>query len=62
MVNLKPLVQEALSYVTPHNWMQAMQHAEQLQKQDRSQDIAVDHFVESFVINTEESSDEDMSD
>lgn len=55
----KPLVEEALGNVTPENWKQAVKHAENLQEQAAKQDIAVERFVESFVILIEEESTED---
>ena len=58
---LKLLVEEALNSVTAENWKQAVRHAEQLQEQDAKQDIAVERFVESFVVNIEESSDDELS-
>lgn len=61
VAELKLLVKEALSIVTPENWKQAVKHAENLQEQDAKQDIAVDKFVESFVINIEQSSDDEFS-
>lgn len=63
MASLQPLVKEALSLVTASNWMKAVQHAEGLQEEDARQDVAVDHLVESFIINVEEeSSEEELSD
>lgn len=58
---LKPLVEEAVDSITPENWKQAVRHAEELQEQDARQDIAVERFVESFVVNIEESSDDELS-
>lgn len=62
MADLKPLVKEAVNHVTAHNWMQAVQHAEQLQEEDAKQDIAVDRFVDSFIISLSDSSDDEYSD
>lgn len=62
MADLKLLVREAMSLVTPENWMQAIQHAERLQEEDTQQDIAVAHLVESFIVNITESSEEEFSD
>lgn len=62
MADLKLLVKEALSCVSAENWAQAVRHAEDLQEKDAQSDIAVEHFVESFVINIDdESSGDDMS-
>ena len=59
MANLKILVREAMNQITPQNWMQAVRHAEQLQEEDTELDIATDHFVDSFLINISETSDDD---
>ena len=59
MANLKVLVKEALSLITPQKWMEAVRHAEQVQDEDARQDIAAEHFVESFVVNITESSDDE---
>lgn len=60
MANLKPLVKEALSRVTPENWENAVKHAKNLQEEYAKLDIAVDKVVDSFVINiSEETSDEE---
>lgn len=58
MVDLKPLVKEAMSAVTPENWKKAVKHAEELQEHDTKQDRAVEMYVDSFIINISESSDE----
>ena len=62
MADLKPLLKEAVSNITPGNWMLAVRHAEQLQDEDARQDIAVDHVVDSFTISLSDSSDEEFSD
>ena len=59
MASLKVLVEEALRVITPHNWMEAVRHAERIQQEDTTQDIAAENFVESFVINISECSDEE---
>lgn len=61
LAQLKLLVEEALSMVTPDNWKEAVKHAEKLQEEDIKQDTAVERLVDSFIINTEESSDEQLS-
>ena len=58
MVDLKPLVKEAMSAVTLENWKRAVKHAEELQEHDTKQDRAVEMYVNSFIINISESSDE----
>ncbi|XP_076032401.1 uncharacterized protein LOC143020129 [Oratosquilla oratoria] len=62
MADLKSLVKEALSLITPQIWMEAVRHAEQVQDEDAQQDIAAEHFVESFVVNVTESSDDEDCD
>ena len=62
MASLQPLVEEALQLVTPNNWLKAVEHAEHIQDTDAEQDVTIDHLMESFVINLEETSDEEMSD
>ena len=58
MSDLKSLASEALSQVTPENWKNAAVHAETLQNNDTSRDLAVDNFVDSFIINLEDSDEE----
>ncbi|XP_063860616.1 uncharacterized protein LOC135100927 [Scylla paramamosain] len=53
---------EALCHIMPHNWMQAVAHAEHLQEEDGRQDIVVDHFADSLTIDIAESSDKERSD
>ena len=62
MADLKILVKESLNNVTPQNWVQTVNHAEQLQEEDAKQDIAVDHFLDSFIITLSESTDDEYSD
>ena len=62
MADLKPLLKEAINQVTAQHWSKAVQHAEQLQEEDSKNDIAFDHFVESFIINTSDTSDDEFSD
>ncbi|XP_063856735.1 uncharacterized protein LOC135098338 [Scylla paramamosain] len=59
MANLKVLVTEALSLITPQTWKEAVQHAEKIQDEDDQQDVAAENFIESFVINITECSDEE---
>lgn len=62
MANLEPLVKEAVNLVTAHHWMQTVQHAKRLQKEDAKQDIAVERFKDSFIITLSDSSDDEYSD
>lgn len=62
MTELKLLVKEAMNNVTPQNWAETVKHGEWLQETDARQDIAVDSFLDSFVINITESSDDGFSD
>ena len=62
MADFKILVKESRNNVTPQNWMQAVNHAEQLQEEDAKQGIAVDHFLDSFIITLSESTDDEYSD
>ncbi|XP_068206400.1 uncharacterized protein [Palaemon carinicauda] len=57
--NLEVLVTEALSLITPQTWMDAVRQAEKIQEKDEQQDIAAENFVESFVTNITECSDEE---
>ena len=61
MTKLKNLTREAMSSITPKNWSDAVQHAEKLQDNDAKLDVAVDHFVDSFVIQITESTDDELS-
>lgn len=62
MPDPKLLVRAALSLITPQDWVEAVERAEQLQEADAKQDIAVDHFMASLFITITESSDEEYSD
>ncbi|XP_066976060.1 uncharacterized protein [Macrobrachium rosenbergii] len=62
VAELEHLVKEAFSTATAENWKQAIKHEEKLQGQDAKQDVADERFIESFVIKTEESSDDESSD
>uniref|UniRef100_A0A0P4VTN2 Tc1-like transposase DDE domain-containing protein n=1 Tax=Scylla olivacea TaxID=85551 RepID=A0A0P4VTN2_SCYOL len=59
MANLKVLVTEALSLITPQTWKKAVGHTEKIHDEDNQQDVAAENFVESFVINITECSDEE---
>lgn len=55
MANLKNLVKEAVHGVTSENWRKAVNHTENLQQQDAKQDIAIEHYVDKFLINITDS-------
>ena len=59
MTDLKQLVDESLNEVTAEDWEGAVRHAEQVQDNDARSDIAIEHFVESFIINLEDASDDE---
>lgn len=59
MADLKLLVKQSLEGVTPANWMNAVKHTDELQEEDTKLDGTVDHVLDSFVINTADTSDED---
>jgi len=60
IAELKPLIQEAMEKITPENWRNAVHHAEKLHQADLERDVAVDKYIDSFII-TMSSSDEDSS-
>ena len=45
MKDLKNLVRESLSLITPQNWLEAVRHAEKLQDEDGKRDIATEKFI-----------------
>ena len=59
---LKPLVVEALNSITAANWTSAVRHTEELQIEDAKNDIAIEHYIEYFVINIEDSCSGESSD
>ncbi len=58
MANLEVLITEALGLITPKTWMEAVEHADKIQHEDDQQDRAAENFVESFVANITQCSDE----
>ncbi|XP_076028786.1 uncharacterized protein LOC143017786 [Oratosquilla oratoria] len=62
MADLKISAKEAIKRVTSDDWMEAVRHTEELQKQDAKQDMIIEEYIESFIINITESSDDEYSD
>ena len=60
MADLKPLIKKALSHITAENWTNAVNHAEKLQGDDASRDVAIDNFVDSFIITLDSSDEEEL--
>ena len=59
LADLKTLVKQSLDEVKPVNWLNAVNHTDKLQEDDARLDLSVDHVIDSFVINTEDTSDEE---
>ena len=59
---LKCLVEKSLSLVTPSDWMDAVQHVDQLHDKDAKRDAVIEKFMESFITNITEDSDSEISD
>lgn len=67
MKQLEILVQEAAKHVTQQHWENAIRHVRKIEDEYRAKDTAMDHLLDSFVINTDSSQsssseDECMSD
>lgn len=62
LADLKLLVKESLEQVTPCNWMNAVRHTDELRVKDTKLDLAVDHVVDSFIINIQDDSSDEESD
>ncbi|XP_064083062.1 uncharacterized protein LOC135199076 [Macrobrachium nipponense] len=58
MADLTSLLQEALSCVTAENWKNAVTHVENIIIKDTENDVAVNQFVDSFVIEVTSSDEE----
>lgn len=61
MSELQTLTHEAIRSITPKNWSDVVRHAHKIQDDDAKLDVAIDHFVDSLVIQITESSDDELS-
>ena len=59
LADLKILVKQSLEQVTPAHWMNVVRHTDKLQENYAKLDLSLDHVIDSFVINTEDTSDEE---
>ena len=59
MADLKHLVEMSLNEVSANDWDAAVRHAEKLQDKDSLSDLAIENFIESFIIHLDETSDEE---
>ena len=61
IADLKMLIQDAIDSITVENWRNVVEHTEKLQADDARRDVAVDQFIDSFIINLTSSDEEDSS-
>jgi len=59
LARINEITREAISHVTPENWRSCMRHVRDIEKDYWRKDIAVDHALESIIINLEDSSSEE---
>ena len=59
MANIDMITRQAISNVTAENWQKCIRHTRVIKEEYIMKDNAVDHLLENFIINLEESSSEE---